>query len=454
MAIKLNLILGRKERCCMKKSVMLSILFIVFLVFGVCNYATAQIVFEDNFDSIPDWYTKKSFAIGQPCKEGEHATSCNIPNWTQWKNDEIWNPYDTVKPRSESRPGLEISGFAHYSSSGKALVITNEHHNGTDSSGWGSDTILAKDLGADYKELYTQFKIKYQPNFTWSWKTGFMAAAIKTFRWMHWDRTENTMPYSGGPGTNNSNAPLLFLDMTEDEYGGMLKSAFRCDPQQDTYVNYNGSSYKVYATHTASSGNIPPNTSYWQATTYNASFAAWQAGTVYRISNYYCNANRDAYANTSAAKAYKANGTRGNTLEETVADGNWHTLTMHVKLNSDTSTADGVYELWQDGFLIYSKYDLKYIDIGGDSNIGINGVMFGGNNFSNYPEYGQSPTVVAKEKLARDGNGALTTVREQWYAIDDVIISTTPIPKDYIISGSKLIAAPQKALGAWLPISK
>ena len=421
----------------MKKSIVTICWTFVFSFLVVCDCATAQVIFEENFDSKLDWHTKKSFAGGDPCISGIQATACTVPNWTAWKNDEIWNPYDPTKPRAEARPGLEISSFAYAGVAGKALIITNEHHNGTDSSGWGSDTILAKDLGADFKELYMQFKIKYQPGFTWDYPAG-AGAAIKTFRWAHWDRISKQIQYSGGPGTNNENAPMFFLNFAQNSYLGGANQNYRCDSQQDTYVNSEGASYKVKATHISTVENAPPNTTYWYTTTYNAGYSAWAAKVTYRASNYYCGANHAYYDHTSLM--YDSNGVTNKNISNTVADSNWHTIKLHIKFNTDTNTADGVYELFQDGHIVYSKYDMKYIDFGGDPTIGINTFMFGGNNFSNYPEYGQIPTVVTLEKVALDAGYVPTTVREQWYAIDDVVVSTTDIPANYVIGhGAKIV---------------
>lgn len=352
----------------------------MLLLIGASN-AQSAVIFEESFDGQADWHNTKSFATDETCVAGTHAGVCAIPGWTKWKSDEIWNPYDATHPRAESRPGLEISNFAKRGASGKALIITNEHHKGTDSSGWGSDTILAKDLGADYKELYFQFYLRFQAGASFDWFSNGDLAMIKFFRTMHWGRVEASLPYSGGAGSGpaggyNSNGPILFLDFGEDQYWGIIKPGFRCDPQE---------------------------------------------------TNYYCT---PVYSNSASAAPFLQNGTRGTTLEATVADGNWHRYDLHVKYNTDTATADGVYEMWQDGFLVYSLTGMKYLDTGGESNIGMNAFMLGGNNLSDYPESGSSPSTVTLEQ-----GGTPQVVREQWYAIDDVVVSTTPIASDYVISG-------------------
>ena len=438
-------------------------MLVIFLM--VPRFVSADnpnIIFEDNFDSTPDWHAMKAFDQGMNdnggCVAGVDANYCAVPNWTSWGDDEIWNPYDNVKARPESRPGLEISNFAHYGSSGKSLIITNEHFIGTGYDGWGSNTILSKDLDQDYKELYMQFKIMYQPGWTWNYKVGYMGAQVKTFRWVHWNRTDgcSAMPTSGGPGSgcsgtgSNGNAPLFVLDAGENEYGGGLGDHFRCSPSVSMEVNYNGTTYTSIASNVASSSNLPTNTAFWTPIAFDASQPQWIFGNEYSPSNYFCNvalaraagtSQTDMYSTTNryedyaGAKVVNAQGVQSSTLDSVFSDGNWHTITMHVKINTNTQTPDGVYELWQDGHLLYSQYNLLYNDLGGDSNAGINGIMLGGNNWSNYPEISNTPNNVDEEKLYRAGTGAASPVREEWYAIDDVIASTTPIPDGYVIGG-------------------
>ena len=76
--------------------------------------------------------------------------------------------------------------------------------------------------------------------------------------------------------------------------------------------------------------------------------------------------------------------------------------------------ADGIKAMWLDDSLVVSYTNVPYTkeNIPTAENYGFNRVVIGGNS-SNY--YSGSS--------------------EQWYAIDDVVVSTTPIPDNYVIGG-------------------
>ena len=100
-----------------------------------------------------------------------------------------------------------------------------------------------------------------------------------------------------------------------------------------------------------------------------------------------------------------------------MGDGQWHSWEFHVKINSSIGVPDGEYTFWQDGNLVVSVTDLAWGDNGGQSNPRKlwNYIQIGGNNNNPYSPQSQSP--------------------EQWYAIDDVVISTNYIGPNYVIGG-------------------
>jgi len=91
-----------------------------------------------------------------------------------------------------------------------------------------------------------------------------------------------------------------------------------------------------------------------------------------------------------------------------LGDGDWHCLEFYVKMNSAPGVPDGVHKAWLDGNLIFETTDLAWADNGATGALW-NQVMIGGNNYNYY-----------------DGG-------EQWYAIDDVVISTTYVGPDYVV---------------------
>lgn len=100
-----------------------------------------------------------------------------------------------------------------------------------------------------------------------------------------------------------------------------------------------------------------------------------------------------------------------------MGDGNWHCWEFYVKLNSAVGVADGTMKFWQDGVLIANTTDLAWGDAGSQVSPRKlwNYVMLGGNNDNKFAAQSQEA--------------------EQYYAIDDLVISTSYIDPNYVIGG-------------------
>jgi hypothetical protein len=87
--------------------------------------------------------------------------------------------------------------------------------------------------------------------------------------------------------------------------------------------------------------------------------------------------------------------------------------------NGSTFNADGVHSFWLDGQLKYEATNIPFSDNGSSVNPrrGWNFVSLGGNNNNHWID------------------NCTGTGCEQWYAIDDVVISTTYVGPDYVIGG-------------------
>ncbi len=88
------------------------------------------------------------------------------------------------------------------------------------------------------------------------------------------------------------------------------------------------------------------------------------------------------------------------------ADGQWHRYDFHLKMN-DIGSNNGMLEWWWDGKLMESRTDVQWKAASGSSPaIGWNTIAIGGN--SNNTFSGPAPA-------------------DQWYAVDDITVSTSPI---------------------------
>jgi len=107
-----------------------------------------------------------------------------------------------------------------------------------------------------------------------------------------------------------------------------------------------------------------------------------------------------------------------------IFDGDWHTLELRIQSNTIIGTADGVIELWYDGNKIdyasgYEGDDLYWDYVGASAIRGFRLFSIGGNNNNQF-----------------DTSCSDVADCEQWYAIDDVVISDEYIGTDYEIGGS------------------
>jgi hypothetical protein len=106
-------------------------------------------------------------------------------------------------------------------------------------------------------------------------------------------------------------------------------------------------------------------------------------------------------------------GTPSFTSNGQLGDGQWHRYDFYVKMNtyggSNNWNSDGIIKAWQDGVLLENITNNKWINSGTNNTIGWNYVGIGGNAYNNYND--------------------ASLHSEQWYAIDDVVISTTPLLK-------------------------
>jgi hypothetical protein len=93
------------------------------------------------------------------------------------------------------------------------------------------------------------------------------------------------------------------------------------------------------------------------------------------------------------------------------SDGNWHRMKFHFRLNT-IGSYDGITDMWIDGQLVYSHHDVVLLEVG-STITGFNTVMFGGNSCNQWSVQGV-----------------------QWYAIDDIVVSTSDIVDDYIPGGA------------------
>lgn len=199
---------------------------------------------------------------------------------------------------------------------------------------------------------------------TWQAPSPSGDMAIKTFRIEHYDRSGNPFSYFS---TGNSCPVYMYQFKHSNTYGTRFHNSFRCDSQSTEYY-------------------CPNNDYMVEETDFSASL------------------QNDTYEpQTGSVGSYNSAGMP--------ADGEWHKYNWHVKMNTYSGSgvwnSDGVLQAWIDGELVTDVSHIRWVESGTDSTIGWNIIILGGNAYNTYDDE--------------------TNKSEQWYAMDDLIISTTPI---------------------------
>jgi len=135
-----------------------------------------------------------------------------------------------------------------------------------------------------------------------------------------------------------------------------------------------------------------------------------------KATNYYCNQGGGCDAD---GYYLPGQGTTPNpTSPGEPADGSWHCFEIHVKLNTYTGgvfNSDGIEEIYYDGQPLVQRTNIRWLGTGSDPNLGWNFVSLGGNAYNQF--------------------SAVENKAEQWYAIDDLVVSTSYIGPNYVIGG-------------------
>lgn len=323
----------------------------------VNNPLAAGLIFSENFDAQPDWTTTGRNMLGE------------LPtNWDAGRTDENWHPADGD---TGAQPSMQINGNnlnQVYGDSGKAFITHSESYNDLSNNGFTSDGFITKDIPSS-REVYLRFKVKFQPG----WSSNVEGGQIKMVRIVHWDGADSGTGERNKFFNSGNNAPVYIYDWSQNDYGVRHFHAFRCDNQEANY--YCTSPGILDAPRQITSGDMSANYS-TDVEIENPSIPDLVNGGVldYTSTNYH----------------------------DQVWGDTWHTVGIHVKLNSSAGVQDGIFQYWLDGEKMVSMLKVPWIGEGGDINATWNSLSFGGNDKYHFKEDG------------------LLSERERWYAIDDI----------------------------------
>lgn len=350
---------------------------------GEAPYTPVGVIFEEHFDDQPD-YTSTM-----------HSTEQSQFVWSGGTLPDNWDAlYQTgFYAPPEAHDSLEIlaaNSDKSRSGTGKSAVHWREHHINPDFiTQWKSNSALGVHLpgedGGGYEELYIEFWIAFDPNWTMS------KATSKIFRVFSWDQVEADFwqAFSGG-----SQGPLFLWDYGLDEsYGIRNRLSFRGGPH--------GENYGMTDNHV---GDL--NRSLGAAGDYSGNFSNDLVGATY---------GDDPVLQDKTTEGQNLP-TSGTLSHEQVygPGGTWSKIGIYVKMNSAPGVQDGVLKQWLDDQLILETNKVTWVNTNTESKmVKWNAFSIGGNDYW--------------------VNGGYTNEeqREEWYAIDDIVVRDS-LPEDKV----------------------
>lgn len=338
----------------MKRRVMIfTVIFLATLGVGFC---TATVLFEDDFDSHPDW--------SPPQRRGVSTSDKSHPVYGNPRGYSDWRVGGSENEEGVGHNTLNIDGTHHRGGEGKAFVFWTEM-----SQNWGADGLLGVDLEGGYPEIYIRFYIKFQKD--WRWCTN-LSPMQKFLHVSHYDPEDADSLYD-------------YFSPTQNKPRYVMQAAKWNKGASDVSISHSLSWYD--------NGPTPSNTrNYFPGGGYAGSGTDWSTNSLDYDTALFIDGNYASYLPHKKGM---------------MGDGEWHCWEWRLKMNTADGVSDGALQWWQDGLLLYSKTDILWANSESQCRAW-NHVWLGGNNLNTYG-------------LESD---PWTHLHEQWYAIDDFVIST------------------------------
>lgn len=275
-----------------------------------------------------------------------------------------------ITPATES--ALRIDGTNKRGSNGKGLTFWDQTNGGKD---WTSDVMLGLDFPPQ-NEIYVQYWIKMQPGYAY-YKGAYVSMLRKMNHISHYI-------YNGKPFVFFSDGGFFPTTINQIRFGNAgnanIQNFFFIRPDP----NYNGTQPVPVITRGIKDATNLGVYNYFDLPSDGLPIGNWDgSGTEYNSPGMF-------------------------------ADGQWHLLTYYVKNNSAPGVADGTYKFWYDGNIQIDATGFIFREAASTLPDNIwNFLHIGGNAVNPFLGEGISG--------------------EQWYAVDDVVVSTTYLGPNYVI---------------------
>lgn len=337
------------------------------------NVVNAEVLLKEDFDSLPDWtstqYSDKAYQA-------------------VWFGDVLPGQWDTIYQGGYYDPpsghaSLEIlasNADKARGGQGKSAVNWREHHvNPNFTNEWKSNSALGIHLdkfGGGFDQLYVEFWISFDPN--WTLSNGHS----KIFRVFSWDESKDFwQAFSGG-----AQGPLFLWDYSySSTYGIRNKLSFRGGPH--------GENYQMTSDHV---GDLPRSLN--GLGDMSANFTTDLVGATYSGDAKIQDKLSGSTLSTSGVATHEQVFGRG---------GTWTKVAFFVKMNSAPGAKDGQFKQWIDDNLVLETNKVQWVGKNSANKmVKWNAVGIGGNDYW------------------VNGGYSNADQHEEWYAVDDVVIST------------------------------
>ncbi|WP_144821932.1 hypothetical protein [Marinobacter piscensis] len=349
--------------------------------------AWADVIFEENFDSQPDWTS----AMHSTDTVQRAATHIIPKGWYSIRQAPQWAPSKGYAKKHEAIEILASNADKSRNGSGKSFVSYRDSYD-AGWNYWASESILLKYLPEGYDQLYVEFWIRFGPNWTRTKVEGLASATSKIFRVSSWSGDGSEY----GAFSDGNIGPIALWDHKLNNYGMRVGLALRGGPHSDNYKFTKEDISDLGRFITAGSlGDL------------NMSYKSSLAGLgkdgsdpkiVDRVNGGYITKNSEKIEHDNIFGP----------------DDSWTKLGFFVKMNSAPNVKDGEFRMFLSDQQIVVSTKVPWIrsSMSRDEDAKWNLVAIGGNDFfQTYPNESR---------------------HEEWYSIDDIVIRTD-IP-DYVNS--------------------
>ncbi len=333
----------------------------------VAGSMPAGVIFQDGFDDQPDW-TSAMHSTDRVQIAGTHT----IPEgWYAVRQDPYWSESAGYPGGREVIEILAANSAKARGGSGKSFVAYRDHTQTPDY--WASDSILAKYFAEGFDEIYAEFYVRFQEGWT-------PEGGGKLFRVSSWSGSPDIFGY----GNDRENGPTFFLDYKEST-GIRNYLAFRGGVHGVSY-GMNNNMIDDIPRDLVYIGDYPGN---WTSNTVGSTYGAdpqipdkLNGGFISKDIGYY----------PTHEQIYGPAGT-------------WSKYGFYLKMNSAPGVMDGKFKEWFDDRLVLETDKVMWVPASHTGEMPKwNVVALGGNWDWDTGTYTDADR------------------RQEWYAIDDVVI--------------------------------